>query len=78
MAGELPPCQAAARPLTSLLGCLPAACASASGPALRFALPSGAVSGLQVAPPYQLVSPCDRILAVIWAATLSIYLPASY
>ena len=37
MAGELPPWRAAASPLAVLLGCLPAACASASGPAFRFA-----------------------------------------
>ena len=31
MAGELPPCRAAARPLAVLLGCLTAACAPALG-----------------------------------------------
>jgi hypothetical protein len=31
MAGELPPCRAAARPLAVLLGCLTAACAPAIG-----------------------------------------------
>jgi hypothetical protein len=61
MAGELPPCRAAARPLAVLLGCLTAACAPAIG---AFRLSSTWWSPRPL-PEYQQAGPCDRILVVL-------------
>jgi hypothetical protein len=56
MAGELPPCRAAASPLAVLLGCLTAACAPAIG-AFRS---EQYLVGPRPLPEYQQVGPCDR------------------